>query len=451
MPDHSATDRAHSRRRVRRLASNPTPGGVQIDAKADGSRRRTGLGSTLVIGVVVALVAVSCSSSGSSSSAGSSPATTGSAQTASSKVSGPTSTASSPDGKVILTTLSAPAPYVSGGQVMLGVRRRSGALGDPTTVTLTVNGKPATQTVQGAHATSTELQQVVTGLHPGANTVSATVSGSTATMTVTDHSINGPVFSGPRQTPFACTTQAAGLGASSPPDCSVPTKDTLEYVSTDGSVKPMVAGGHPTDMALMAGSADQVVPAIILDEKGVIDRSIYEIAIPESTATLGADGTVGGLHGGGWNKRLVYRYGGGCGTTYSQGSDFAGALDPKLLSLGYAVTTSTLNTFQSACNATLSAEVTMMVKQHFIDSFGDPMFTIGDGGSGGSIQQLQIAQNYPGLLDGLSPELPFPDAISISAGVSDCTLLNHYYQAGGAVAHPGPAHRRQRSRHRPDL
>ena len=114
-------------------------------------------------------------------------------------------------------------------------------------------------------------------------------------------------------------------------------------------------------------------------------------------------------------------------------------LDPKLLSLGYAVTTSTLNTFQSACNAMLSAEVTMMVKQHFIETYGDPVFTIGDGGSGGSIQQLQIAQNYPGLLDGLSPELPFPDAISISGGVSDCTLLDHYYQGAAARRSPRPS------------
>jgi len=111
-------------------------------------------------------------------------------------------------------------------------------------------------------------------------------------------------------------------------------------------------------------------------------------------------------------------------------------LDPKLLAKGYALATSTLNTFQSACNAVLSAEVTMMVKQHFVETFGLPDFTIGDGGSGGSIQQLQIAQNYPGLLDGLSPELPFPDAISISGGVSDCTLLDTYYQKGGASLTP---------------
>src|SRR5262249_32481600 len=128
----------------------------------------------------------------------------------------------------------------------------------------------------------------------------------------------------------------------------------------------------------------------------------------------------------------VYRYGGGCGVTYSQGSIAADVLDAGLLAKGYALATSSLNTFQSACNTTLSAETTMMVKQHFIDEYGYPMYTIGDGGSGGAIQQIQIAQNYPGLLDALSPELPFPDSISISGGVSDCELLDQYYAGSGS-------------------
>ncbi len=429
-PDPRARRAGRPRSSVPALKSAPP--GVRINAR---TRWWASIGPIMAIGLVAALVAVSCSSSGSSSSAGSSPATTGAAQTAAAKVSGPTSTATSPDGKVVLTTLSAPAPYVSGGEVRLGVSAPGLDIHSLDGVTFRVDGQPARMLVQEGVTTLPDYERVITGLHPGANTVSATVSGSTATMTVTDHSINGPVFSGPGQTPFACTTQDAGLGPSSPPDCSVPTVDTLEYLSTDGTVKPLPAGqSHPADLATLTVHG-QAQPGIVVDEKGVIDRSIYEIAIPEPTAAL-AGTTVSGLSGRGWNGRLVYRYGGGCGTTYSQGSDFASAIDPKLLSLGYAVTTSTLNTFQTACNAMLSAEVTTMVKQHFIDTYGDPVFTIGDGGSGGSIQQLQIAQNYPGLLDALSAELPFPDAISISGGVSDCTLLNRYYQAGGSGLTP---------------
>ena len=131
----------------------------------------------------------------------------------------------------------------------------------------------------------------------------------------------------------------------------------------------------------------------------MIDRSIYTIAFPDQ----------------GWNGRLVYRFGGGCGTSYSQGSSFVNAVDPALLQKGYAVVTSTLNTYQSVCNEVLSAEVALMTKEHFIEKYGVPDFTIGEGGSGGAIQQIQIAQNYPGILDAIAPAVPFPDAISTAA------------------------------------
>ena len=72
-------------------------------------------------------------------------------------------------------------------------------------------------------------------------------------------------------------------------------------------------------------------------------------------------------------------------------------------------------------------------REHIIETLGVPDLTIGDGGSGGAIQQLLIAQNYPGLLDGIAPSLPFPDAISISGGVTDCGLLNNYYRGAGAT------------------
>jgi hypothetical protein len=345
----------------------------------------------------------------------------------------PVSSATSHDGKLTLTSVSAPAPYLSGSSVMVAVEHEGTNFTSDgqaaTALSLEVDGKPARMLTSPGGATSSSVQRVVTGLVLGANTITASLDGSTATLHVVDHPIQGPVFSGPRQTPFACTTEGAGLGSSSPPDCSVPTKVSWAYVTTSGAVKPLAAGAPaPTDIATGADGK----PVYVYDEKGVIDRSIYEIAVPVSamgTTALDPSSLA-------WNRRLVYRFGGGCGTTYSQGSDFASVVDPKLLTKGYALATSTLNTFQSACNAVLSAEVTMMVKQHFVETVGLPDFTIGDGGSGGSIQQLQIAQNYPGLLDGLSPELPFPDAISISGGVSDCTLLDTYYQGAGSTLSP---------------
>ncbi len=48
---------------------------------------------------------------------------------------------------------------------------------------------------------------------------------------------------------------------------------------------------------------------------------------------------------------------------------------------------------------------TLMMKERFIEQYGLAQFTIGSGGSGGAIQQHYIAQNYPGLLDALTPGL----------------------------------------------
>jgi hypothetical protein len=375
--------------------------------------------------VAVAVVAGACSSS---SGAAKSSSTTGASGGSTGVLA---STATSSDGKVTVRAVSAPAPYVSGTAVLVDVTWPGslGAAASSKAPTVMLNGTTASVDLarephigddpQG-HASESVL---IHGLHEGANTVAATYGGSTATLHVTDHPIQGPVFSGPRQAPFACTTEGAGLGPSSPPDCAAPTKVSWDYVTTSGAVKAVPAGGPPADI----GTGADGKPVYVYDEKGVIDRSIYEVAVP--TSAIGTT-SYQPSHSA-WNQRLVYRFGGGCGTTYSQGSDFAGVTDPRLLSAGYAVVTSTLNTFQSACNAVLSAEVTMMVKQHVIELIGDPAFTIGDGGSGGSIQQLQIAQDYPGLVDGLSPELPFPDAISIAGGVSDCTLLDTYYQGAG--------------------
>jgi hypothetical protein len=129
----------------------------------------------------------------------------------------------------------------------------------------------------------------------------------------------------------------------------------------------------------------------------------------------------------------VYRFGGGCGTSFAQGGTMTTAEAEEFLAAGYAVATATFNTFQTQCNDVLSAETAMMVKSHFVNEFGVPVHTIGEGASGGAIQQHLMLQNYPGILDASLAILPFPDALSISPGVADCGLLGHYYgTAAGA-------------------
>ena len=335
-----------------------------------------------------------------------------------------TSTMASAPGTV--KVVSSPADMVSGGDTLVSATVPSGAKA----VAATIDGRRATATVDRAGTTATLW---VTGLRDGKHTVAVTADGSdVGKVEVTDHPITGPIFSGPHQKPFVCTTKDFDLGAPTDADCSAPTKVQWLYYTTDPSPKakpkpladPTVV---PADVAMIDRGGKQV-PFIVREERGVIDRSIYLIHTlepkPDPTATGRAwDSSA-------WNKRLIYRYGGGCGTGYTQGHLLGGEIDRDTLEAGYADATSTLNVMQTTCNDVLSAEVTMMVKERFIERYGLPVHTIGQGGSGGSIQQHLIAQNYPGLLDALNPTLPFPDAITIAAGVSDCGLLRDYFGTG---------------------
>jgi len=68
-----------------------------------------------------------------------------------------------------------------------------------------------------------------------------------------------------------------------------------------------------------------------------------------------------------------------------------------------------------------------MVKEHFVKQYGEPVHTIGWGGSGGAMQQHLIAQNYPGLLDGIVVAASFADLTTWATSSSDCSLLNHAF------------------------
>jgi hypothetical protein len=103
-------------------------------------------------------------------------------------------------------------------------------------------------------------------------------------------------------------------------------------------------------------------------------------------------------------------------------------VDELFLSRGYAHATSSLNVFGNNCDDVISAETMAMVKEHFIKRFGVPVHTIGWGGSGGSMQQHLLGQNYPGLADGIIPANSFPDLVTIMPGIVDCTLLEHVFE-----------------------
>lgn len=272
------------------------------------------------------------------------------------------------------------------------------------------------------------LQGLVEGLREGENVlVAMDGAGSTRTQTTLhNHPLTGPIISGEHLHPFVCTTQAQGLGEALDEHCTAATRVSYFYRNRAGSFLPItdITAPYPEDLASTRVN-NRPVPFIVRVESGTINRAIYHLALLDDPQR-----TYGEWDAAGWNARLVFSFGGGCGTHYNQGSSRVDSvLDSAVLARGFAHMVSSFNVMGHQCNDNLSAETLMMLKEHFIENYGLPVWTLGKGSSGGAIQQLLIAQNYPGLLNGLMPAMAFADSFSVRPGVSDCRILQRYFDA----------------------
>ena len=129
-----------------------------------------------------------------------------------------------------------------------------------------------------------------------------------------------------------------------------------------------------------------------------------------------------------WNGRLMYRFQGGVGIGHTQGSmDYnRRALQPDVLGQGYAIIYSTGTRMSEHYNMQVGGETALMVKERFIEEYGEPLYTVGLGASGGAIQQYVYAQNHPGLIDAAIPVQSYPDMVTQTIHIGDCELLEHY-------------------------
>ena len=302
-------------------------------------------------------------------------------------------------------------------------------------VKVRLNGQAISSSFRAA-GTSGALLARIEGLKPGANVLEAGDEHKMQKLVLVNHPIGGPVFSGPHQQPFICQTEFAGLEKAVDADCNAPTKVQYFYRSNKrpvaGTAKKAQRGelapGYlpldpaaelPADVAMTTTTDGRQIKFIIRVETGTINRGVYQIAflhqpgdpLPDPWTKIP-----------GWNGRLVYSFGGGARTGFRQGQT-AVPLDLGSVCAGYAAAGSTLYVYCNNANDVINAETLMMVKEHFIKSFGIPVHTIGTGGSGGSIQQYLIAQNYPGLLDGIIPGSSFADHTSVAEPILDCALL----------------------------
>ena len=329
-----------------------------------------------------------------------------------------------------LSVLSGPPDMVTGGDALVEIAGSSAG-----SLQVELDGRDVTSAFRRG-VDPARLVGWLSELKMGKNTLTAKVGERSASLELINHPRTGPVFSGPHQEPFVCGTERAGLGPPSDADCSVETRSAYYYRTTDRvepqqrgtrrtrippGFKPLdLSAPRPSDIARTTTTEGHEQDFIIRVERGTINRAIYEIAFLHDPADELPDPWNRAPN---WNGRLVYRFGGGCRAGYRQGLIRSGLQDLTSLANGYALAMSSLNVFGNNCNDVISAETAMMVKEHFIESFGVPVHTIGVGGSGGSMQQHLIAQNYPGLLDGIIPGASYPDTVTLAPPITDCSLL----------------------------
>jgi hypothetical protein len=338
-----------------------------------------------------------------------------------------------------IVSVSSMPDIVSGGNALVRIKLPSDVPSDDVIVILD------SQNVTSAfrpEASGHSLLGLVSGLAVGKNILIAKAMGRdnrvyrSAQLTLTNYPIAGPIFSGPREEPFYCMTQLFKLPASTQTlgpaldaDCSIATRVDYVYQTTGGVFQPLSSlTSYPADLAQTTTSRGKTVPYIVRVETGTINRGIYETAVLHDPTTEAAPTPFNPPAA--WNHRLVYTLGGGCvGGWYIQGASIGngGILEDLMLRQGYGIAASSLNVYGNNCQDLLAAETLAMTKARFIENFGPVDFTIGYGCSGGTEAGYPIADEYPGLLDGLVMGCSFPELFAGQVhNVTDADLFYNY-------------------------
>lgn len=338
-------------------------------------------------------------------------------------------------GGLEIRTLSTPAERVSGGDVLVEIANaRKGA------PKVRLNGRDVSAAFRPGERAGTFVG-LVSGLELGRNRLSA----GGETLEIINYPLAGPITSGPHIEPFICQTHSFVLPDGTPytaqpvtgADCAAPTKITYLYMPLGGSafVPLLSADPLPPNVAMTRTTTGATVRFIVRVETATINRGIYQSAVLHDPTVDPQPSPF--TPPAGWNRRLIAVQGFGCpGGWYIQGASigslaFGGMdfhlLSPARLGEGYATFSNTLQHPSNNCNSVLAGEAAMMSKEHFIETYGVPRYTVSAGCSGGSYGSIQLADALPGLIDGALIACTFPDPLSIALSGSDGHLLVKYF------------------------
>jgi hypothetical protein len=357
-----------------------------------------------------------------------------------------------PSHLVRIQVLSTRADLVSAGEALTQIMLPPGAR--PSRVRLALNSHTVTN--EFAVRQNGKFEGLLTGLRVGANVLTAQLpSGYGTRLTIANHPIGGPVFSGPQIQPWQCQSGAQDRQCDQAPayayyyvPAGMASSGSNTAGSSSGSFLPYDPASPPPSAAIATTTTTDgvTVPFIIRQETGYIDRDQYAIA------TLWQPGKA-------WqpwapqrqyNGRLVITHGASCDTTYGTGTA-PSVQDQKILGGGFIVMSSALDNAGHNCNLLTEAESLEMAKERVIDHYGEIKWTIGSGCSGGSLVQQQVANAYPGIYQGITPQCSFTDAWSSSMEYEDYYMLLNYFQTkdqtdlwgpsqiSAVIQHPNPA------------
>jgi hypothetical protein len=325
-------------------------------------------------------------------------------------------------GQPHIVVLSNRADLISGGDALVQVELPARI--DPSTVRVSLNGHDVTSAF--AVRPDGTYQGLVTGLVVGENDLMASVrKGPTVHLTITNHPSGGPVFAGPQVQPWICRT-ISGFGAPTNAQCDTAPTYSWVYLSTaTNSFQPYNPAAPPAPALIASTTTDQgvTVPYIVRLERGAMDRGLYDVAVLHNPAAPWAAWAPQPA----WNHKLLYQFGGGTAPWHTNGAPQNNLVFAFALARGFMVANNNLNIRGNNANDVVSAEAMMMLKEHIAETYGSIRYTIGTGCSGGSIQQHQIANNYPGLLDGIQPNCSYQDSWTTANEVNDCHILRHYF------------------------
>ncbi len=317
----------------------------------------------------------------------------------------------SPGVNYTIEVVSNRADLVSGRNALVEITSDSGNLEG---LTITLNGTDVTS--EFAPRPSGRFTGLVTGLIESDNElVASAAGGGGARLTITNHPIGGPIFSGPQIQPWYCLPGALDA------QCNRPVRYEYFYRSSvRGDFQPYDPDNPPSDVATTTTDQGKTVPYIVRVETGSMDRGQYRIAVldtPDSEWTRWTGPPA-------WNHKVYVLHGGGCGVGHSE-TAAPNVLSDTGLRRGFAVMSTGLEHSQENCNVVVQAESVMMAKEHLIETYGDIRFLFGSGGSGGALAELQMANAYPGLYDGLVAGATFSDAALTD--LLDCEALQRYF------------------------